>query len=150
MALSLIDLLGETVLVARDPPRGTHAEENTLDPPLANTPTIENNTYTDQAELGDNRSGDSEINENRSNVISVRTADECGGGRERRESGDGNLDDTDTERYSLVTKDGVVLDIVNVEELVGPDTVIGLYFASSGVPECRYLAFSYYIFRPHL
>ncbi|XP_047741160.1 nucleoredoxin [Hyalella azteca] len=103
MALSLIDLLGETLLVARNSKDVNDDDKDVND--------------DDKDFNGYDVSTDTEYDEN---------------GPKDKHNDDG--DD-----YSLVTRDGTVLDVVDVLDLMRPGLVIALYFTSSSSPDNKEL-----------
>lgn len=121
MALTLSDLLGETVLVATEPEKPVNVGKC-------------NKSLTDNKSDGQTRIDGGEIIDDDERLKRLDESDL----RERATE-----DDIDAEEYSLVTKDGVVLDIINVNDLIGQNVVIGLYFTSSSQPESRYDIYIY-------
>lgn len=128
MALTLFDLFGDTLLVARDQNLDQENHASQADPLRISLNTKES-CHSICADLENTNRLDE--CKNSGDLDDCRASD----GSDRRKGSVGN--NLEEEKYNLVTKDGVVLDIVNVDDLSGPDVVIGIYFASSAVPECK-------------
>ena len=112
MSISLEDLFGDTLLVAREPATGGNLKNSLENTELRNTEDRKRNE--EEEKRGEER--EEELDEENA---------------PRKSLGD-------LTSYSLVTKDGVVLDLANTRDLADPDVVVGLYFTSSTLADCRW------------
>ncbi|KAF2366033.1 Thioredoxin-like fold [Trinorchestia longiramus] len=128
MALTLVDLLGETLLV----PRNSASNSNSIG--VANI--IESkfgSLETRPPRLGADSSTAAVTMDAAAQTVSADNT--C-----QRESVEGPQpadDHREVEEWNLVSKDGVVLDIINVCDLMKPGVVIALYFTCSASPDNR-------------